>query len=55
MRDAFTIAPLQPGASYYVFCPPGHNAVVTAMLEAGYDPRHSLAWVKDRFVLGRSD
>lgn len=49
---------LAPGASYYVFaasCAELSHASLSALLAAGFPLRQQLVWVKDAFVLGRSD
>ena len=45
-----------PGSSWYVASPPGHTFYQFATVLRELDVwRHTLAWVKDRFVMGRSD
>jgi hypothetical protein len=48
---------LSPGARIYVFHPAGELALVfgLAFLRQGWKLRQTLVWVKDAFVLGRSD
>lgn len=45
------------GAAAYVLSPPGDNLphFIAAMDRAGFAFRHSLVWVKDSFVFGRTD
>lgn len=46
----------EPGAAWYVASPPGHTFYQFATVLKDLDVwRHTLAWVKDRFVMGRSD
>lgn len=51
-----SVASCRPGASWYVCSPPGDLMVVfgEALIKHGLG-RHSLSWVKDAFVMGRSD
>ena len=55
--DAFTMWPLKKGGVFYICAPPGHHetAFRLAMRDAGFQLRQCLAWVKHRFVFGRSD
>ncbi|MFW6776086.1 DNA methyltransferase [Nocardioides sp. CPCC 205120] len=48
---------LRPGAGFYVFAPSGalETTFRLALDDAGLQMRQQLVWVKDRFVLGRSD
>lgn len=48
---------LRPGGSFYVFSPSGalETTFRAALDDAGLTLRQQLVWVKDRFVLGRSD
>jgi DNA modification methylase len=57
VRDALRNAPLRPGGSFYVAAPSGPLLLqfMLAVREAGLYHSQTLAWVKDRFVLGRSD
>jgi site-specific DNA-methyltransferase (adenine-specific) len=53
-----TVAPhLLPGAAFYLAHPAGPLATIFAQVVAalGWSVRQTLVWVKDRFVLGRSD
>ena len=54
---ALRAAPLRPGGAFYVFAPGGalHLAFLLALRDAGLAVHQTLVWVKDRFVLGRSD
>jgi site-specific DNA-methyltransferase (adenine-specific) len=57
VADAFKNASLKPGGAFYVFCPPGdlQAAFWLGLQDAGYNARHQIVWVKDRFVMGRCD
>lgn len=48
---------MQPGAPFYIFGPSGPQqwAFRSGLQQAGLDLRQELVWIKDRFVLGRSD
>ena len=48
---------LAPGASYYLFCPPGPDQAdwINALDAHGLRPHQVLQWIKDVFVFGRSD
>ena len=51
-------APLRPGGAFYVAAPAGpelHLAFLLALEDAGLTAHQTLAWVKDRFVLGHAD
>lgn len=50
------LAHCEPGAAWYVAAPPGplHQVFGAVLLEFGVW-RQTLVWIKDRFVLGRSD
>jgi DNA modification methylase len=50
-------AVLNPGAPLYVFHPAGRNSLIfaEAFCGQGWDLRQGLVWVKEHFVLGRSD
>ncbi len=54
---ALQLAPLRLGGAFYVAAPAGplHLAFLLAVGDAGLRVRQTLVWVKDRFVLGRSD
>jgi DNA modification methylase len=54
---ALRAAPLRPGGVFYLFAPGGalHLAFLLALGDAGLEVRQTLAWVKDRFVLGHAD
>lgn len=54
---ACRLAPLRPGGVFYVASPAGamHLEFLLAMREAGLQVRQTIIWVKDRFVLGRTD
>jgi site-specific DNA-methyltransferase (adenine-specific) len=55
---ALRLAPLQPGGAFYVAAPSGpemHLAFRLALEDAGLTAHQTLAWVKDRFVLGHAD
>lgn len=54
---ACRLAPLRPGAVFYIASPSGamHLEFLLALREAGLQLRQTLVWVKDRFVLSRSD
>jgi DNA modification methylase len=45
------------GACCYIACPPGTPLpyFISAMAHSGFTFKHSLVWVKDRFVFGRAD
>ena len=45
----------KPGAAWYIFCPPGGVEFRRVLREDLGVFRHGLVWVKDQFVLGRSD
>ena len=53
---SLAIAHSRPGASWYVYAPagPAFHSFATVALELGWW-RQTLVWVKDVFVLGRSD
>jgi site-specific DNA-methyltransferase (adenine-specific) len=57
VADALTLAPLRPGGVFYLAAPAGplHLAFLLAVRDAGLTVHQTLVWVKDRFVLGRSD
>jgi DNA modification methylase len=59
VRAAFAVADavLWAGAPFYVAHPSGPQCAVfqQIIIDAGWDWRQSLMWMKDRFVLGRSD
>jgi DNA modification methylase len=55
---ALRLAPLRPGGAFYVAAPAGpelHLAFLHALEDAGLTAHQTLAWVKDRFVLGHAD
>lgn len=54
---AFRLVPLRAGAVFYIASPAGpmHVEFLLACREAGLRIRQTLIWVKDRFVLGRTD
>jgi site-specific DNA-methyltransferase (adenine-specific) len=54
---ALRLAPLRPGGSFYLAAPSGplHLEFLLALRAADLTLRQTLAWVKDRFVLGHSD
>jgi len=54
---AFRVAPMKPGAPFYVASPSGDMETVfrEALSEAGWLLRQHLVWVKDQFVFGRQD
>lgn len=47
----------RPGAGYYVTSPQGGELMMMMMMmrDAGWAIKHTLVWVKNHFVLGRSD
>ena len=48
----------RPGAAYYVASPQGGELMMMMMMmirDAGWAIKHTLIWVKNHFVLGRSD
>jgi DNA modification methylase len=59
VRDALTMASTHgcPGATCYVACPPGTALphFIAAVTASGFAFHHSLVWVKQHFVLGRTD
>lgn len=58
LRGAFAqmLAVTRPGAGWYVFAPHGPIGLAFSVALSEIDVwRHSLVWVKDRLVLGRSD
>lgn len=57
VRDALKLVPLRRGSSFYVASPAGPLGVefALAIRAAGLFHSQTLVWVKDRFVLGRSD
>jgi DNA modification methylase len=59
LRSAFACADqaLEPGAALYVAHPAGRNSALFArcFVAQGWQLRQGLVWVKDAFVLGRSD
>lgn len=57
VRAAITNAPLKAGAPFYV-CTPGNiiqTAFQLALLDAKWELRQTVLWLKDRFALGRQD
>lgn len=48
---------MAPGAPFYIFGPSGPQqwAFRSGLQQAGLELRQELVWIKDRFVLGRSD
>src|SRR5262249_40058701 len=46
-----------PGASIYMSCPAGTTLgmFINAINSSGFTYKHGLVWVKNQFVLGRSD
>ena len=55
---ALRLAPLRPGAAFYVAAPSGpelHLAFLLALVDAGLTAHQTLVWVKDRFCLGHAD
>ena len=58
-RAALTIAcdNVSPGAALYVAAPPGRlcQHFISAVNSSGFTYKHELVWVKNQFVLGRSD
>lgn len=57
VAEACRLAPLKAGAVFYIASPSGamHLEFMLALREAGLQLRQTLVWVKDRFVLSRSD
>lgn len=59
LGDVFTAVrgEMAPGAPFYIFGPSGPQqwAFRSGLQQAGLDLRQELVWIKDRFVLGRSD
>lgn len=59
LGDVFTAVrhEMAPGAPFYIFGPSGPQqwAFRAGLQQAGLDLRQELVWIKDRFVLGRSD
>lgn len=59
LGDVFTgvRGEMAPGAPFYIFGPSGPQqwAFRSGLQQAGLDLRQELVWIKDRFVLGRSD
>ena len=57
VAEALRAAPLRLGGVFYVFAPGGplHLAFLLAVRDAELNVYQTLVWVKDRFVLGRSD
>lgn len=59
VRDALALMAAYglPGAACYVACPAGTPLphFIAAVAASGFGFRHSLAWVKQQFVLGRCD
>ncbi len=59
-KSAFTVAHevAQAGCAFYTFAAQGgdlHLTMMMAMRDSGWQPRHSLIWVKNNHVLGRAD
>jgi site-specific DNA-methyltransferase (adenine-specific) len=54
---ALHLTPLRAGGVFYVASPagPAHLTFLLALADAGLTIHETLIWVKDRFVLGRSD
>ena len=57
VATALRAAPLRPGGAFYLFAPGGPLGLTfqLALRDAGLEMHQTLVWVKDRFVLGRSD
>ncbi len=57
VAEALRAAPLRPGGAFYLFAPGGPLGLTfqLALRDAGLEMHQTLVWVKDRFVLGRSD
>jgi DNA modification methylase len=57
VADLLRAAPLKKGGSFYICSPAGvtETAFRLAIADAGMSLRQCIVWVKDRFVLGRSD
>lgn len=57
LRGAFGLAPLRPGAPFYIAHPAGPQSLefLLAVVDVGWVIRQGLVWVKNTFVLGRSD
>jgi DNA modification methylase len=47
----------EPGCAYYIFSPQGGELMMMMMMieKSGWLIKHSIIWVKQQFVLGRSD
>jgi len=57
LQNAFTAAPLRPGAAFYVCCPSNDNEMAfrQALSSSGLSVRQQIVWVKNHFVLSRQD
>lgn len=57
LRGAFGLAPLRPGSPFYIAHPAGPQSLefFLAVIDVGWVIRQGLVWVKNTFVLGRSD
>lgn len=57
VTEACRLAPLAPGGVFYIASPAGamHLPFLLALVDAELQLRQTLIWVKDRFVLGRTD
>ncbi len=58
-KAAFTVAHevARDGCAFYTFAPQGGDLLMMMMMmrDSGFQPRHSLIWVKNNHVLGRAD
>jgi DNA modification methylase len=57
VADSMKLAPLKPGGVFYIAAPSGYEEFLfrQGLEEAGLRLHQVIAWVKDRFVMGRSD
>lgn len=57
VADMLNAVPLRPGGSFYICAPSGADELTfrLAIIDAGYQLRQTIIWVKDVFVMGRSD
>ena len=57
LKRALQVAPLKPGGAFYICSAGGTNETLfrLALRDAGMPMKQSIVWVKQHFVLGRSD
>lgn len=57
IASAISAWPLKPGGSFYICSPAGNTetAFRMAVMDAAYELRQCLVWIKNHFVMGRQD